>query len=147
MTIDLGRSIAIVAALLFFVISLAAQSVEGHTGTLAGGDGSESWQSSWLDINPPINLKKGEILRIKVDGDAENVLVRLLPATSQPSSSDGIEGGVRKVPANKVIEVKLDHDRPNVKQVSVHSAKKAWGTPLGGNNGTVMVVSVERNTK
>lgn len=147
MTTDLGRSIALAATLFLFATSAVAQSVQGTTGSAAGGVGGNSWQSSWLDIEPPISFKKGEILRIKVDGDAENVLVRLLPAASQPSSSDGIEGGVRKVPASKVIEVKLDRDRPNVKQISVHAGKKAWETPLGGNNGTVMVVGVERRTK
>lgn len=143
MTTDLGRSIALVATLFLFATSAAAQSVQGTTGSAAG----DEWQSSWLDIKPPISFKKGEVLRIKVDGDAENVLVRLLPAASRPSSSDGIEGGVRKVPASKIIEVKLDHDRPNINQISVHAGKKAWATPLGGNNGTVMVVSVERNAK
>jgi hypothetical protein len=147
MTTDLSRSITLAATLLLFAASAVAQLVQGTTGSDAGGDGGDSWQSSWLDIKPPISFKKGEILRIKVDGDAENVLVRLLPAASDSRSSDGIEGGVRKVPASKVIEVKLDGDRPNVKQISVHAGKKAWRNPLGGNNGSVTMVSVERSTK
>jgi hypothetical protein len=143
MTIDLRRSFALVAIVSLFAASAAAEPVLGTTGSTAGDD----WQSSWLDIKPPTTFKKGEVLRIKVDGDAENVLVRLLPAKSQPGSPDGIEGNVRKVPAGKIVEVKLERDHPDVKQISVHAGKKAWTTSLGGNNGTVTVVSVDRDTK
>lgn len=143
MTIDLRRSFALVASVFLFAASATAEPVLGTTGSAAG----DEWQSSWLDIKPPITFKKGEVLRIKVDGDAENVLVRLLPATSYPDSPDGIEGNVRKVPASKIVEVKLERDHPDVKQISVHAGKKAWTTQLGGNNGTVRVVSVDRNPK
>jgi hypothetical protein len=106
-----------------------------------------TWQSSWIDLKPGASFKKGETLRIKVEGNAENLLVRLLPATSQPSSSDGIEGGVRKVPANRTIDVRLERDHPNVKQISLHAGPEAWGSPLGPNNGNVTLVSVERLSK
>jgi hypothetical protein len=145
MTIDLRRSFAFAACVFIFAASAAADPVPGTTGSAAGAECE--WQSSWLDIKPPLTFKKGEVLRIKVDGDAENVLVRLLPSTSHPSSSDGIEGNVRKVPADKIVEVKLERDHPDVKQISVHACKKAWTTPLGGNNGTVIVVNIDRNTK
>jgi hypothetical protein len=143
MIIDLRRSFALVASVFLFAASAAAEPLLGTTGSTAG----DEWQSSWLNIKPPITFKKGETLRIKVDGDAENVLVRLLPATSQEHSSDGIEGNVRKVPASRIVEIKLERDHPNIKQISVHAGKKAWTTPLGGNNGTVMVVSIDRITK
>ena len=139
----LYRRFALVTSVLLFVACAAAEAVLGTTGSAAG----DGWQSSWLDIKPPVTFKKGEVVRIRVDGDAENVLVRLLPAASEPSSADGIEGNIRKVPASKIVEVKLERDHPSVKQISVHAGKKAWTTRLGGNNGTVMVVSVDRNSK
>ena len=130
-----------VASAVAIAASAYSQPLPGTTGSAAG----ENWHSSWLGINPPQSFKKGETVRIRVEGNAENVVVRFLPANSPPSSSDGIEGNVRKVPAAKVLVVKLQGDHPNVKQISVHSGKEAWGTPLGGNNGTANLISVERS--
>jgi hypothetical protein len=144
MTTKLVRIKALTVCVMLFAISAyAAGLLPGTTGSTAGA----SWQSSWLDLKRPADFKTGEKLRIKVEGTAENVLVRLLPSNSDPNSSDGREGNVRKVPANGILEVKLEHDHPNVKQISVHAGKEAWGTPLGGNNGTVRVISVERSAK
>jgi len=134
---------ALVAATELFCAAGYCQQLTGSTGTAAG----ERWQSSWLDINPPISFKKGETLRLKLEGDAENILVRLLPASSPPESSDGIEGNVRKVPGSRTLEIKLEGDHPSIKQISVHAGKEAWGRPLGGNNGTIRVVSIERIKK
>jgi len=120
-----------------------AQTLRGATGSGTG----TGWQASWIDLKPGASFKKGDILRIKVEGSAENLLVRLLPVTSQPSSSDGIEGGVRKVPANRMIDVKLERDHPNIKQISLHAGPEAWGRPLGPNNASVRLVSVERVDK
>jgi len=111
---------------------------------VAKGDAAgDRWQSSWFNLKTPMSFKKSERLLIKVEGGAENVLVRLLPRNSSPNSFDGIEGTVRKVPAGKVLDVKLERDHPNVKQISVHAGREAWGVPLGGNNGTVRIVSIE----
>jgi hypothetical protein len=143
MSFTLIRS-CFVAFLLIFAVSVSAEPLAGTTGDAAG----DRWQSSWLDLKPPTSFKKGERLLIKVEGDAENVLVRLLPNASSPSSSDGIEGRTRKGPAGGgVLDVKLERDHPNVKQISVHAGREAWGTPLGGNNGNVKVVSIERRSQ
>jgi hypothetical protein len=120
-----------------------AEPVDGTTGS---GSGS-GWQSSWLDLTPPISFKKGEKLAIKVDGTAENVLVRLLPASGDPSSPVGIEGKSRKVPGDQVVLIVLERDHPNTKQISVHGGTSAWNTPLGANNGPVTIVSVDRMSK
>lgn len=120
-----------------------SQTLNGQPGS---GSGS-GWQASWLDLKPNQSFKNGETLRLRVEGNAENFLVRLLPVTSQPSSSDGIEGPVRKVPKSGALDIKLERDHPNVKQISVHAGPEAWGRPLGPNNGTITIVSVERLTK
>jgi len=124
--------------MLICAATVSAEPLAGTTGDAAG----DRWQSSWLDLKA-MSFKKGERLLIKVEGNAENVLVRLLPSASTPSSSDGIEGTTRKVPAGGLLDVKLERDHPNVKQISVHAGREAWGRPLGGNNGTVKVVSIE----
>jgi hypothetical protein len=105
----------------------------------AAGDG---WQSSWLDLNSPMSFKKDERLRFQLRGDAQKVLIRLLPSGSQPSSPDGIEGKARGVPTDGILEVTLEHNHPNVKQISVHAGKEAWGNRLNDNNGKVRLISV-----
>lgn len=118
--------------------------------TLAGQPGSGSgagWQASWIDLKPNQSFKQGETLRVRVEGTAENFLFRLLPATSQPSSSDGIEGPIRKLPKSGSLDIKLERDHPNVKQISAHGGPEAWGKALGPNNGSVSIVSVERLAK
>jgi hypothetical protein len=125
---------------LVFVTLVAAEPLVGTTDSAAG----DRWQASWLDLKPPLSFKKGERLLIKVEGSAENVLVRFLPSGSSPSSSDGIEGSTRKVPVAKTLDVKIERDHPNVKQISVHGGREAWGRPLGGNNGDVRIISIER---
>lgn len=136
-----SRITVLVATVLIFVVSANAELLPGTPDSAAG----ELWQSSWLNINPPTNFNKGETIKIKVGGNAENVLVRFLPEGSAPSSSDGIEGKVRKVPSNRILELKLERNHPNVKQISVHAGKEAWGMPLGGNNGNVKIISIERS--
>jgi hypothetical protein len=140
MKIVIVRSLVIVFITFLSITSVWAAMLEGALGSASGNN----WQSSWLDLKPPIDFSGGDTLKIRVNGDAENVLVRLLPASSSPSSSDGIEGNVRNVPSNGVLEVTLEHDRREVKQISVHAGREAWGIPLGGNNGTIKVISVER---
>jgi hypothetical protein len=128
---------------LMFAALLSAEQLAGKTGS---GQGN-GWQSSWLDLNAPMSFKKGERLLIKVAGNAENVLVRLLPKDSPPDSADGIEGGIRKVPGSHTLVVKLESDHPEVAQISVHAGRKAWQTSLGANNGTIQVISIERTTR
>jgi hypothetical protein len=136
-----SRITVLVISVLIFAISAYAELLPGTPGSAAG----ELWQSSWLNINPPTNFKKGETIKIKIGGNAENVLVRFLAKGSIPNSSKGIEGKVRKVSSNKTLELKLERNHPNVKQISVHAGKEAWGMPLGGNNGNVKIISIERS--
>jgi len=143
MRTTLFRTSALATSIIFLATLTYSEPLPGTTGSAAGA----SWQSSWIDLKSPTTFKKGEKLRIKVEGSAENVLIRLLPAASTPDSSDGIEGSVRKVPPNRILEVKLERDHPTVKQISVHAGREAWGRPLGANNGTVKIVSVDRIPK
>ena len=113
--------------------------LQGKTGE-AGGAG---WRSSWITLEQPLNFKKGDKLRIQVHGDAENVLVRLLPAGMSPASSAGVEGSLRSVPSSGLLEVVFERDHPNVLELSIHSGKEAWGKPLSGSNGTARIMTVD----
>lgn len=134
--------VALVAAGLLACASAFAQTLAGQPGS---GSGS-GWQASWLDLRPNQSFTRGETLRVRVEGTAENFLFRLLPATSQPSSSDGIEGPIRRMPQSGSLDIRLERDHPNVKQVSAHAGPEAWGRALGPNNGSIRIVSVQRLT-
>jgi hypothetical protein len=137
------RTVMLVIGALLVSSVASSQALIGSTGSAAG----DGWQSSWLEVKPPVSLRKGETLKVRLEGVAENVLIRLLPAGSPPESSDGIEGNVRKVPASGVLEITLLRDHPNVRQISAHAGREAWGRPLGGNNGSARIVSVERGSR
>jgi len=130
--------IIIVSCLTFCSTSILAGPLHGTIGSGAGA----AWQSSWLDLNSNENFNKGDVLTITVQGNAENTLVRLLPAHSSPSSPTGVEGAVRKVPHNGIIKVMLTRKHINIRQISLHAGHKAWDTELGGNNGTVKIISI-----
>ena len=140
MTTILIRIATLVTSAALFGNTAYSQRLAGTLGDAAG----PNWQSSWLQFQSPISFKKGEKLTLMLQGDAKNVLVRLLPASSQPASADGLEGDVRKVPANHTLVIILGSDHPNVGQISVHAGKEAWGQSLGANNGTIRLVSIER---
>ena len=91
-----------------------------------------------------LSFKKGDKLLIKLDGTAENVVVRLLPSSGDPGTSIGIEGKTRKVPVDKAITVTLEHDHSGIKQISVHGGQSAWNIPLGANNGNASIASIEK---
>lgn len=48
------------------------------------------------------------------------------------------------MPATRTLDIMLDRDHPNVKQISVHAGTEAFGQPLGPNNGKIRIISIER---
>lgn len=127
------------ASLVLFSGATLAETLAGTIGSGAG----DRWQSSWIDLRSNMHFHKGEELIITVQGDADRVLVRLLPHYSHPSSSVGIEGSIREVPENGRITVILSRDHPDIKQISVHAGKEAWGRLLGEENGGITLIAVE----
>ena len=128
-----------------WVGTVNAENCENVTG-ITGSTAAQDWQSSWIDFKSPMDFRAGETLKIQIMGSAANVLVRLLPDTSRPDSPDGIEGGVRSVPKDAFLRVKLQRNHSKIKQVSVHGRRIAWHTSLGGNNGDAVLVSLQRCT-
>ena len=116
----------------------SAEELIGYVGDSAG----ELWQSSWFDLRSPISMQEGDIIYIGTIGNAEKVLVRLLSNSSSPATTHGIEGGIRSVPSDRVLEVKLKKMYSNVKQISVHAGKEAFGYSLDDDNGEIKIVSV-----
>jgi hypothetical protein len=140
--------VAHLAIAAFMVLAIGAASV--HSEVLSGTPGSaagEGWQSSWLNLHHPSSFKKGQVVKLKLQGDAENVMVRFLPVGSAPDSADGIEGHIRKVPADGMLTITLERDHADVRQISVHAGREAWQRPLGGNNGTARLLSVESDSQ
>lgn len=144
------KSLWNLAAAALIAISCSASAAE-QTQPIRGTTDSKSgpeWQTSWLDIKPtPLSFNKGETLRVKLIGDAENFIFRLLPEGSESTSTDGIEGSIRTVPKSGTLDIKLEAEHPNVKQISLHAGHEAFEISLGPNNGKVKLISVERLVK
>jgi hypothetical protein len=128
------------------VVESEAAPITAKSGNLHLGRLYRAWateESSWIDLPLPIDYRKGERLTLHLEGDAENVRVRLLPAGFPSDSKDGIEGGVWKVPANHTLVITLHRDHPNVQEISVHAGREAFGQSLGADNGTIILLSIE----
>ena len=139
----LTRAVLGFGAAFMLVVIASAEQLKGNIGSAAGSN----WQSSWIDLASRTDFKRGERLKLVVRGNAENVVIRLLPQGSHPTTPDGILGDVMKVPKGGVLEVALNEDRRNVVQVSVHAGPNAWNISLGDKNGHVTLTSVERTPR
>ncbi len=113
--------------------------VEGDHGHAKGSN----WCPAWIDLIKIRHFHQGEKLRIKVEGGATRVLVRLLPEPAQPDTDAGIDGDVVDA-SSGVIDVTLRSDHPRVKQISIHGCKEAWGQSLAEDNGPVERISVDQ---
>jgi hypothetical protein len=123
---------------------LAATSGATHAEMLIGTlHKSTDAGSGWVNLQKPIDLRKGDRLRVQVGGAAAKILVRVLEDLNAADEPVGIEGGVRDVPADRTVEVAIAADHPATKQISVHGGARAWSVPLGKDNGPATIESVE----
>lgn len=134
------RAILILLAVLLLYTNANADKLNGPIDSKS----RPGWQASWMNLEPPINFKKGERLRLMFQGTAKNMVVRLLPQGALPDTSTGIVGGVRTAPENKTLEVILPEDRPSVVQISIHAGPKAWDIELGPKNGHATLTGIDR---
>ena len=142
---------ALTLALIVFVASSSpeAGSQQDTIGAsiqfLAGECGSSPrWGSGWLDLATITDFAAGDLLRLRIGGTANKILVRLLPEGKFPDSSVGILGDPVTVPENQIVEVVLNKDRKGVIQISVHGGPNPWGKfPLGGGNGPATIEAAE----
>lgn len=112
---------------------------------LDGEVGSSSrWGSGWINLAAVTNFSAGDVLRLRIGGTANKVIVRLLPEGKSPDSSVGVVGGTIKVPENRIVDVTLDEDRRDIIQISVHGGPNPWDRfPLGGDNEGATLESAE----
>ncbi|MCP4367382.1 MAG: hypothetical protein GY797_04590 [Deltaproteobacteria bacterium] len=116
--------------------------INGTTGSLP------QYGVGWLDLDNITDFKEGDKLRLRIGGEAKRVLVRLLPKTSFPDSSDGVVGRAIDVQENRIVVVVLKSDRSAIKQVSVHGGSNPWGKySLGESNGNATLEEVQLTRK
>ena len=117
-----------------------AEPLRGHIGA------ASVWKSGWLDLDPPVDFRSGDIIRLKIGGTAERIIVRFLTVGESPGDPVGIEGGALPVQgADRTVDLTLKGDHPQTKQISVHGGSNPWGLyPLGENNGPATILSAER---
>ena len=120
---------------------LYAQNCYKVSGTVGA---SSQWGSGWIEVPATTAFKKGERLRLELGGTAAKALVRVLASGQSPDDPIGILGEF-KVPESRILEVTLQEEVKNVRQISVHGGANPWGRfPLGANNGPATLTSVER---
>ena len=135
-------SAAALAALAWLLPGPAsAQNAQPLTGPIGQASGP-GWQSSWMTLDPPMDFRRGDRLRVAVEGPAKLVCIRLLPREASPDTAAGLVATRLSVPAGGALEVELKEDHLSVKQVSVHGGSACWGTQLGIGNGDVRLSSV-----
>ena len=106
---------------------------------------SAQWGSGWLELDALTDLRRGETLRLALDGTARKVVVRFLSRADDPNSPNGVDGGALDVSPSGVVELTLKRDHLATRQVSAHGGVNPWGLyRLGGGNGPVVLLSVER---
>src|SRR5271165_3432372 len=113
-----------------------AEPLQGNVGV------SPQWKSGWLDLDPPVDFRSGDIIRLKIGGTAERIIVRFLTVGESPGDPVGIEGGALPVQgADRTVDLTLKGDHPQTKQISVHGGSNPWGLyPLGENNGPATIL-------
>jgi hypothetical protein len=137
-----GMQLVVILTLLFLFNSLGcSESLKGKTGF------SSQWGSGWIDLGSITSFKRGERIKLIIGGTAKNIIVRLLPKGEKTDDPVGIEAGIVKVPDNRIVQITLTQDHPNIRQISVHGGPNPWGMYPLGDNGPATIVSVERISK
>lgn len=118
----------------------------GYSQIIQGILGNSSTScSSWLDINPPMEFKSGEKIKIRLIQKPTKVLIRFLPFSGDPNDYKQLEGGPIDFPKNEDLVIELQQNHPETKQISVHGGPKPWGIfDLGAGNGCPVIDRIER---
>lgn len=133
--------IALTVLALAFTGAARSQSSENAQLLVGRNEKFPQWNSGDIALTQPVDFKEGDRLRIQLGGKAKRVVVRLLPKGEAPETSVGAIG-IFEVPQNRIVEVTLTEERPQVIQVSVHGGPNPWGDfELGEDNGAATIVS------
>lgn len=132
---------AVVPLFASFAFSAIAKS-EPILGIYESANGS-GWAASWLALDQPQDFGREERLCLRLDGSAD-VVVRLLPKDREANQPVGIDGGIRTVADDGVLEVTLVTDHRDTIQISVHSGAGAWQWKFPQGNPDRILLSAER---
>ncbi|MGD0076593.1 MAG: hypothetical protein ABSD31_20025 [Candidatus Binataceae bacterium] len=116
-----------------------AEPIQGRIGA------SSTWGAGWVDLDHPVNFKRGDKIMLKIGGTAEKVIIRFLEKGKSPDDPVGIDSGALPVPTDRTVSIILKNDHPQTEQISVHGGEDPWGLyPLGEHNGPATLLSAER---
>lgn len=121
--------------------NIAAQECE-RIGVASVGS-SLRWGSGWLDLAEPTSFEPGETIRLRLDGDATEVLIRLLTRGADPNSPIGLIGDPVSLQGAREISVEITDRFEDVIQISVHGGPSPWGIHLDPENGAAKLLSAE----
>ena len=127
-------------------VSGYAVPLEGKIIGSSGGSNSFGgivWYSSYMELTTPYNFVMGEQLKITLRGNAKWVYVRLLPEGANATIPVGIINKRIHVPHNGVITVGIESPHQNIRQVSVHSGRQAFGRGISLFNDKADIVSID----
>jgi hypothetical protein len=105
--------------------------------------------SSYVNIDPLMDFKSGQTIRIKLDMSGTNptkkIYVRLV---EKDGSYDNDQIGIGKIDLSKIkddiVEIKLKRNYDHIKQLSIHGGLKPFGTQtLRENAGTSCPIMLE----
>jgi len=146
----------IITAVFIAIITLCINT-EGYTIPLQGiiitssGEtmplGGKAWYSSYMTLTPPRSFVQGEQLKIKLQGKAKWVYVRLLSEGADATKPNGLIDRRISVPQQGIITITLDNNYPNIQQISVHSGHEAFEKLLTPFNETADIVSINLLTE
>jgi hypothetical protein len=139
-----GVAVAAVVVILLVAFTAAQEPKASDAVRQIGSIGiSEQWGAGWIELRPT-DFRAGDILRLRVGGTAQRILVRLLARSQDPDSPVGILDDAISVPASRIVEVRLRRDYPGTVQISVHGRANPWGLyELGASNGPANLLSVD----
>jgi len=101
------------------------------------------WYSSYMEFTTPRNFSAGEQLKITLQGEAKWVYVRLLREGSDATIPTGIINKRIHVPPNGEITVQIEKSQQNIRQISVHSGRQAFGRGIALFNGKTDIISID----
>ena len=106
---------------------------------------SPRWASGWIEFPTTVNFSRGDVLKLSIGGSATKIVARLLPKGVDPNLPESIVGGIITVPKDRVVELRLNADYREIRQVSVHGGSNPWDQfPLGTGNGMATLLAIER---
>src|SRR5687768_17516804 len=85
--------VATVLACATVFVPMSLLTARPRSDEIAGTLGTSKSGSGYLDLNAPINFRRGERIRLLIGGTARKIVVRLLPRNAKADSPVGVIGG------------------------------------------------------